>query len=237
MRSFERAISLCLIVVVILGPLPQQAYAAQAQGASPAKFKLVIVEGEGAINNVKQRLAREVIVQVDDENNQPIGGVAVTFLLPGSGPGGLFSNGAGLLNVTTNAAGRATAQFVPNSVGGAFQINVSASFQGQVSSTVITQTNAISAASTTAAGTAAGAGTGTGISATTIALIAVAVAGAIAVGVAAGGKDDDKPTPTPTTQPTAGTSTIRIGAAGPPIVGTPGFQQEGRMKKPSPKWR
>src|SRR5262249_20858032 len=141
--------------------------------------------------------------------------------------------GANVLNVTTNAAGRATAEFTPNAVSGTFQINVNASFQGQVSNTVISQTNGLSAASATASEAATGEGTGTGISATTIAIVAAAVAGAVAVAVVAHGKDNKKPAPLPgTTAPT-----ISIGAVGTPTIGTPGFQPTGRIAKPTPKWR
>lgn len=55
--------------------------------ASPAAFaqqalNLVIVEGEGAINNIRQRTARDPIVRVEDENHKPVAGAAVVFLLP-----------------------------------------------------------------------------------------------------------------------------------------------------------
>lgn len=233
--GFERGISLVLIALVILSQRAE-AYAGQsattpAQEPNPPKLNIVIIEGDGAINNVRQRVAREVIVQVNDENNRPIGGGLVAFLLPSSGPGGLFSNGTNVLNITTDAAGRATAQFTPNAVSGAFQVNVSASFQGQVSTAVIPQTNGLAAASGAAAGGAAtGVGTGTGISAATVAIVA-AVVGAVVVGVVvASGKGDDKPSPT------LPTPTIRIGAAGTPTVGTPGFQKSSTAR-PVPKWR
>ena len=87
---------------------------AVAQVAGP-KLNLVIVEGEGAINNVRQRTAREPIVQVEDENHKPVAGAAVVFLLPNQGAGGAFANGAHSLTVTTNAEGRAVAHgFRPN---------------------------------------------------------------------------------------------------------------------------
>jgi hypothetical protein len=233
--GFERALSLVLIILVILSQVPELC-ARQATESKPLKLNIVIIEGDGAINNVKQRVAREVIVQVNDENNRPVAGGAVVFLLPNSGASGLFSNGANVLNVTTNAAGRATAQFTPNAVSGGFQINVSASFQGQVSNTVIPQTNALSAAGATAGEAATGVGTGTGVSVTTIAIIAAAVAGAVAVAVVARGKDNESPAPPlPSTTPTA--PTIRIGGVGTPTIGTPGFQQAGRIAKPAPQWR
>ena len=53
--------------------------------AGPAKLNIVIVEGEGAINSVRQRVAREPVVQVEDENHKPVAGAAITFLLPNQG--------------------------------------------------------------------------------------------------------------------------------------------------------
>jgi hypothetical protein len=35
-------------------------------------LNLVIVEGDGVINNIRQRTAREPIVQVEDENHKPV---------------------------------------------------------------------------------------------------------------------------------------------------------------------
>ena len=37
-------------------------------------LNLVVVEGEGQINNIKQRSAREPVVQVQDENHKPVAG-------------------------------------------------------------------------------------------------------------------------------------------------------------------
>jgi hypothetical protein len=138
------------------------------------KLNLVVVEGEGAINNIKQRTAREPIVQVEDENHRPIAGAAVVFTLPGQGASGTFAGGAHSLAVVTDAQGRAVARGLrPNNVQGQYQIHVNASYRGQTASTNITQSNAL------AAGAAAGAA-GAGIS--TKLLIVLAVAGAAAAG-------------------------------------------------------
>src|SRR5215467_3088908 len=94
MRAVLRAAVLPLIPCLILAQ-------------TPGKLNLVIVEGDGAINNVKQRTVRPTIVEVQDENHRPIGGVAVTFLLPNSGPGGAFTGGVKTATVVTDSAGRA----------------------------------------------------------------------------------------------------------------------------------
>src|SRR5579863_9420151 len=67
------------------------------------KLEIVIVEGEGAINNIKERVNREPIVQVEDENHKPVAGAVVVFFLPNQGPGGTFFDGTKSLTVTTDA--------------------------------------------------------------------------------------------------------------------------------------
>ncbi len=127
------------ILRVAVLPLISSLVLAQA----PAKLNLVVVEGEGAINNVKQRTVRPTIVEVQDENHKPIGGVAVTFLLPDSGPGGVFASGAKTATVVTDSAGRASMPgFQPN-MAGQFQIRVTTSYQGQQASATIGQSNAL----------------------------------------------------------------------------------------------
>jgi hypothetical protein len=158
-----------------LGALP---VAAQTPATpAPGKIQITIVEGEGAINNVRQRIAREPIVQVEDENRKPIAGAAVTFMLPQQGAGATFANGARSLTVMTDNQGRAVARGLrANNVQGNYQIRVNASYEGQTSSTTINVSNAV------AVGAAAA---GAGISAKLIAILAMAGAAAVGGTVAA----------------------------------------------------
>ncbi len=192
--------------LIISGVSPLWSAPRAQEGAS--KLKISILEGEGAINNVRQRTAREPIVQVTDENNRPVAGAVVLFALPDRGASGTFANGASSMTVTTDAQGKAVATGLrPNTVAGKMEIRVSASHQGQTASATITQTNALGAAA------AAGAGGGK-----ILAIVAV-IGGAAAAGVVAatrgnkGGGGTPSPTPTPTPVPTptvisAGTPTI-----------------------------
>jgi hypothetical protein len=126
---------------------------AQAQEAGLAALNIVIVEGEGAINNARQRVAREPIVQVQDENRKPVAGATVTFFLPNQGASGVFANGAKSLTVLTDSNGQAVARGLRvNNVAGNYQIRVSASYQGRTASTVIHQEIAPAAATVGAAG-------------------------------------------------------------------------------------
>ena len=135
------------------------------------KLNIVIVEGEGALNNVKQRVNREPIVQVEDENHKPVAGAAVVFLLPSQGPSGTFANGTQTLTVTTDSTGRATAAGIrPNKQTGRMQIRVTASQGGQTATAVITQMNVVGAAA------------GGGLSTTAKVLIVVGIAAGAAAG-------------------------------------------------------
>jgi len=169
---------------------------------APRKLNLVIVEGEGAINNVKLRTARETIVQVEDENHKPVAGAVVVFLLPGNGPGGTFVNGSKSATIVADSNGRAVMPRVQlNSTGGKFEIKAHASHQGLEADASIAQ-------STVAAG-----GLSTGAIIGIVA--AVAAAGAVAAVVATRSKGSSStPPPVPTPPSVSGT----IGGAGSGIV-------------------
>ena len=145
----------------------------RAQAPEPKQLTISILEGEGAINNIKQRTAREAIVQVQDENHKPVAGVAITFFLADHGASGVFSNGSRSLTVMTDTNGQAAMRgMVPNKMAGKLEIRVSARLGNLNADAVITQTNA---AATAAAG-------GVAISGKVIALIVVAAVAATVAG-------------------------------------------------------
>jgi hypothetical protein len=170
-----RYLSVFLVLLISL-PLSPVAAAQTAPEPAPAKLNLVVVEGDGAINNIRQRTAREPIVRVEDENHKPVAGAVVVFLLPNQGAGGTFANGAHTLTVITDDQGRAVARGLrPNTGRGQFQIHVNASYNGQTANATITQTNAVAAAG-------AGAAAAAGISGKLIAVLIVVGAAAAAGG-------------------------------------------------------
>jgi hypothetical protein len=190
--------SILLILLVLLNQLDTPAWSQQ----NPTSLQIVIVEGEGALNNIKQRVNRDPIVQVEDENHKPIAGAAVVFTLPNQGPGGTFENGTNTLTTTTNNQGQAVARGIRfNNQVGSMQMRVTASFGGQTATAVITQTNLL--------GTSGGGGAG-GFGAKW--LIVLGVAGAVAAGVIVathGSGSSTSPAPTvPTVTITPGTPTV-----------------------------
>ena len=203
----------CAMVALVLATLTGSA-PLQAQGAA-SKLNIVIVDGDGAVNNIRQRVAREPIVRVEDENRKPIAGATVVFLLPSDGAGGLFPGGERMLTMQTDQAGQAAARGLqPNNLQGDFVIRVTASYQGRTATALINQTNAIAGAA--AAGAAGGAAAAAGISGKVIGILAV-VGAAVAAGTYAATRNGNGGTSTPGAPPRPTTS-VSIGT---PSVGAP----------------
>ncbi len=138
-----------LVSLVLLNMLGAPAWTQQP----PSGLRIVIVEGDGAINNIRQRTNREPIVQVEDENHKPVAGAVVLFFLPDQGPSGTFANGSKMLMTVTDAQGQARSSGIrSNSQSGPLQIRVTASFLGITASAVIAQTNVAGAAPASAGG-------------------------------------------------------------------------------------
>jgi len=73
------------------------------------------------------RTAAHLVVEVTDEDGRPVNGVAVSFRLPASGPGGSFSNGLTVDVVITRSNGRAASPEIRwNGTPGFVEIQVTA---------------------------------------------------------------------------------------------------------------
>ncbi len=193
-----RLTSLVLVFLLggqIFGP------ALRAQEAAGPKLKVIILEGEGAINNIHQRTAREPIIQVQDENNRPVAGALVLFTLPENGAGGTFASGSKTYMTTTDAQGKAVAHGLkPNKTEGSYQIALTVTYQSLKATAVISQSNVAGVA-------AAAAG---GVSGKLIAILAIAgaaAAGGIIAATRGGSSTPSTPPPPPPTL-SAGTPTV-----------------------------
>jgi len=163
----------------LTSPRPQNA-------PGQAALKIVVLDGEGAINIIQQKTATAPVIEVRDQNDLPVAGAAVRF---GIRNGRAVFGGARTLSVTTDAAGRAVATGFAPTGSGALQITATATFQGQAAAVTIAQTTVTTVAQAAAvsgagasgvsggASAGAGAGGGGGLSTTTIGVIAGAVAG------------------------------------------------------------
>jgi hypothetical protein len=110
--------------------------------AQDGSLHVVVLEGDGAINNVRSPRAKEPVIRVEDANKQGVAGAVVTFLLPGTGAGAVFGDGGNSLTLTTDDRGEAVARGLhANHIAGTFQIRISASGGGRMASASISQTN------------------------------------------------------------------------------------------------
>jgi hypothetical protein len=139
LKLTRSCISIGLALALIL---PAEMLPAQERDLTPppAALNLLVVEGEGAINNIRQRVSRDPIVRVEDDNHKPIVGAVVVFTLPTEGATGEFGGGAKNLTVTTDAEGLAKAAGLKlGGLGGKLPIHITASYRGLTARTTITQ--------------------------------------------------------------------------------------------------
>ena len=110
--------------------------------AQDSTLHLVVLEGDGAINNIRSTRAKEPVVRVEDASNRGVAGAAVTFLLPARGAGAFFRDGGSSLTLTTDDRGEVVARGLhANRIAGPFQIRVTASRAGRTATASIAQTN------------------------------------------------------------------------------------------------
>src|SRR5262245_30137533 len=126
------------------------------QARQPAgPLRIVVLEGEDAVNIIQQKTAVRPMVEVRDANNLPVAGATVVFTIQqggGAARAAAFANGRSAFTVTTDAAGRAASGPLRALGSGALRIEVQASYQGQAATATITQTNFATAAEAAQAG-------------------------------------------------------------------------------------
>ncbi len=108
----------------------------------PTALKILVLEGEGARNDIRSGTAVAPKVQVLDENGRPVADAEVVFRLPMEGPGGSFHGWVKTQTVRTNVEGIAAASgYMANDFEGRFNIRVTAKAGTQEASAVIAQAN------------------------------------------------------------------------------------------------
>lgn len=153
----------------------------QAQPVAPqaprAGLRIVVLEGEDAVNVIQQKTAVAPVVAVRDRNDQPVAGAVVRFAIRS---GHASFRGAQTLTVTTDAAGRAVASGLAPTGSGTLRIAATAAFRGETAAASIVQTNVMTAAEAAAVSTSGAAGGGAGAG-------AAGTSGTAGVGGAVGG--------------------------------------------------
>jgi hypothetical protein len=159
-------------VIVGLGTLILIAGIASAQQPQrPAQaskgLRIVVLEGEDAVNIVQQKTAVRPQVEVRDSNDLPVAGATVQFTIArtGGASAASFANGQNVVTVTTNSFGRAVSSPLQAIGNGAVRIEVQATYQGQVATATVAQTNFATAAEAAKAGRTASSSSGSASSA------------------------------------------------------------------------
>lgn len=128
-------IGLLLVAGILHAQVPQPSVPRPA-------MNILVLEGEGAINNVRQRQGRDIVVQVRDGNRRPLPGAVVVFTLPNEGASATFVDGSRISTVVADNQGRAAVRAIkPNTVPGRIEILVNASLEGQTARATVTQFN------------------------------------------------------------------------------------------------
>ena len=88
---------------------------------------IITVAGTPQSATVGTQFITNLAAQVLDQNHNPVAGVTVLFVAPGSGASGTFLNGLTSIAETTTAGGVATAPFTANTKAGVYTVNASVS--------------------------------------------------------------------------------------------------------------
>jgi hypothetical protein len=149
-------IALTLAASLALPAGAQQTGSQLVQQSPPGELKIVVVEGEGAQNNIKSRSAVAPVVEIRDAEDKPVAGAEVTFQLPAGGPGGAFHGWLKTQTVRSDDKGRAAASgYAPNDEPGRFNIKVTATSGTKSGSLVVAQSNVAGSGKSAAGGVGA----------------------------------------------------------------------------------
>jgi hypothetical protein len=119
----------------------EAAFAGQAGG----EIAILVLEGNKAQNLLSQRALKPISVRIVDRTGKPLSGANVQFVPPEFGAGGTFVTTQNPVTVTTNPQGVAEAPpFQANSSEGNYEIQVIASYMGDVARLLIEQSNVTS---------------------------------------------------------------------------------------------
>jgi len=130
------------LLSMLICPLLLAENALSAQGGGVA---ILVLEGNKAQNLISEQTHKPISVRVVDGAGRPVSGAEVIFVPPEFGPGGTFVTEQSPVAVTTNPQGVAEApRFLANSTTGNFEIQVIASYMGNVSRLLVEQSNVTS---------------------------------------------------------------------------------------------
>ena len=134
-------IAICFSITGTLFAQQPNPAPANAAPAAEGGLKLLVLEGQDGVNDIREPMPMNLVVEVVDENDRPVEGATVDFQMPLMGPSGGFENGVRNKTATTNVEGQAAVSYTPNMELGRFTIQVKAMQGGRTGMTTIMQQN------------------------------------------------------------------------------------------------
>jgi hypothetical protein len=105
-------------------------------------LKVMVLSGNGEMNDLERRVMAPLVVQVLDQNDRPVEGAEVVFRFPMSGPGATFISGKTSQTVRSNGSGEAAAlNWMANGEVGTFEIHVTATYGNEFGETTVKMSN------------------------------------------------------------------------------------------------
>lgn len=138
---FRKGCALLLTMALGHMPLYSQQAAANSGAVAQPQLRIIVLEGQDAVNGIESGQAITPVVEIRDSNDLPVEDAEVTFRLPVSGPGGQFRDGSSVFTARTNLQGQTQAPYVMNSETGEFTIAVAAQIGELDAETSIRQTH------------------------------------------------------------------------------------------------
>ena len=115
-----------------------------AQLPEEQSLKILVLAGNGELNDLQRKIMAPLVIQVLDTNDRPVEGAEVVFRFPIEGPGATFASGKTSETVRTNATGQAAAlNWMANGMVGRFEVHVTASYGNQIGETTLKMTNVL----------------------------------------------------------------------------------------------
>ena len=121
---------------VLVGLLALTLQAQQAEA-----LRISIVEGQGAVNSIRDKIGGPIVVEVRDETGRIVPAARVQFSTPSSGPSGEVE-GSHTFVAWTDTEGRARVNdLAPNAQPGSFPVTVEALFSGRKGTATFNESN------------------------------------------------------------------------------------------------
>jgi len=126
-------------------PAPQQPVP-QVKPVAPLPvvqdLRLLVLAGNGEMNDLERRVMAPLVVQILDQNDRPVQGAEVIFRFPLNGPSATFTGGKTSQTVRSNGTGEAAAvNWMANGQVGSFEVHVNATYGNEVGETTLRMSN------------------------------------------------------------------------------------------------